>query len=589
MEVLMKKYLPIVLLCITFFLAACRTEVQVYEPETSTNTACYPLQTLPSPTPPPTRQDLDQLINHNNQFPSLHITIPEHPFQQERAHWQRGGSLTLRTSPEFSFYSADVRIRGRGNSTWRDGSEKRPLRIRFETPQTFLDFHNPHRDWILIAELFDRSLFRNYAAFHLAGQLTSMHWIPYSRFVHLYINGEYYGVYHLTDERDNSRLNLIFDPDPTISEYFLELNGQTQLWRADEFQEGEDYFFVGVRPYEMRWPNNDLNGHLQYAQDFLQQISTAFITQDKNAIVRLIDIPSFIDFYLVQELFMNADIAMFSVFMQIRGQGENRRLYMGPVWDFDQSSGNVETVEWPTGRWVELHHYWFRNFLAIPEFRNLTAERWNEVKQTYLPQTINRINYLATTYEYCFLRNFTRFPNIFEGGADWNWINSRTVRNINNFQGQVEFLTEFLTTRAQWMTNFLNYGFTCLPVNLRHISVVVNEAILELDTPPIIIDDRVLIPACAIASALGTEFSWDAATRRATLYHPNGSHAIMAVDSMLVTIVHDPNGGHSEVIVLDTPVTLANDKILIPLRFFGDFLGATVEWNRSVRTAFINK
>ena len=587
----MRTLFILLLLALALIPTACRNHVPANETEDlppADKVYCLSSIQPLHPTPPPIREDFDQIINHNNQFPSLQITAPEHPFQQERANWQHGSTLTLtNTAPEFSFYNADVRIRGRGNSTWRDGSEKRPLRIRFETPQTFLDFQNPHRDWILIAELFDRSLFRNYAAFHLASQLTNMPWTPYSRFVHLYINKEYYGIYHLTDERDISRLNLTFDPNPAISEYFLELNNQTQLWRADDFQEGEDYFFVGTRPYEMRWPTTNLNGHLQYAQSFIQQVSSAFISQDKNAIANLIHIPSFIDFYLVQEVFMNADIAMFSVFMQIRGQGEDRRLYMGPVWDFDQSSGNVETVEWPTGRWVDLHHYWFRNFLAIPEFRYLVVERWNEVKQNYLPQTIDRINYLTTTYEYCFLRNFTRFSNIFEGGADWNWINSRTVRNIDNFQGQIELLTEFLTTRAEWMSEFLHDGLTCLPVNLRHISVVVNGNTLELDTPPIIIDERVLIPACAIADALGADFLWDATTRTATLYHPNGSRAIMTIDNMLATIIDQ--AGSAELIVFDAPITQANGRILVPLRFFGDFLGATVEWNRSVRTAFISK
>jgi len=33
----------------------------------------------------------------------------------------------------------------------------------------------------------------------------------------------------------------------------------------------------------------------------------------------------------------NQDIGRFSVFMQIRGQGANRALEMGPLWDFNNN------------------------------------------------------------------------------------------------------------------------------------------------------------------------------------------------------------------------------------------------------------
>ena len=412
----------------------------------------------PTPTRPP---EIIEEIYFLNDFPSLFITAPKHPFQQDRSYWQRDSSLTMtNTSPEFQFTDVDVRVRGRGNTTWIYGPDKRPLRIRFETPQPMLGSEYPHRDWILLANHFDRSLLRNHGAKYLGNLLTGMPWTPSSQFVHLYINGEYYGVYELTEERDVivGRIELTHDPDPTISEYSLELNNHVIGWRASEFEEGVDYFELLTRAYQLRWPSGNLrnDGHFEYVHNYIQRTSNAIREHNWREITNLIDIPSFIDFYIVQELFKNADIARFSVFMQIRGQGDNRRLYLGPVWDFDQSSGNNEYVESPEGRLVERDNYWYNYLMQIPAFKQAVTERWDEVKLTYIPQTIEHIYYMATTFEDSFNRNFERHPYIMGDIFEWNWVHSYATAEIDTFIGQAEFLIDFLTLRKQWIDDFLH-------------------------------------------------------------------------------------------------------------------------------------
>ncbi|MCL2286019.1 MAG: CotH kinase family protein [Firmicutes bacterium] len=395
-------------------------------------------------------------------FPSLFISTPEHPFRQPRNHWQRDSTLTMTgTCPELSFYNVPVRIRGRGNTTWRHGPDKRPLRIRFETPQPMFGSEHAHRDWILLANHFDRSLLRNMGALYFGGLLTNMAWTPSSSyFVHLYINGKYYGVYQLTDERhvEPGRVELTADPDPAVSEYFLELNGHVIGWRSNEFTEDVDYFIINSRAYELRWPSGDArtDAHFEYVQSYIQRVSDAIRAQNWQQITNLIDIPSFVDFYIVQEFFKNTDISRFGVFMQIKGQDENRRLHLGPVWDFDQSSGNNNRVENPRGRLAANHNYWFNYLMQTPAFKQAAADRWDEIKLTYIPQTIDHIYRMAITYEQDFNRNFERHPYIMGDIFEWNWVPSYATAGIDTFMGQVEFLIDFLTLRKQWMDDFLH-------------------------------------------------------------------------------------------------------------------------------------
>jgi len=52
-------------------------------------------------------------------------------------------------------------------------------------------------------------------------------------------------------------------------------------------------------------------------------------------LVFITNVELFANFYIVNELMKNPDIGFSSVFMTMRGQGSYRRLYKGPIWDFD--------------------------------------------------------------------------------------------------------------------------------------------------------------------------------------------------------------------------------------------------------------
>jgi len=385
----------------------------------------------------------------NGQFPTLHITSSYNPFEVERDFWHNG-TLSL-TNHIDAFENVDIRIRGRGNSTWLFGEEKRPLRLRFEAPQSFLGSEYIARDWVLIANHFDLTLMRTYLAFYLASLLDGMDWTATAHFVHLYINGEYMGVYQVSDERDiqPGRMQLIFDEDPSVSEYLFELDNSA----VNNGTEGVDFFFADDMPYDIRYPRNDRLSpeHVEYMRNFVEDVTEVLRSRDFEAISAVMDIPSFIDFYLVQELFKNIDVGFNSVFMQVRGQGENRRLYWGPVWDFDRSTGNM--YYWYT--YEHLHaavrNHFMRYLIATPEIFDLIAQRWAEIADNQVLQMITRIQYYAYNYQNEFDRNFERFP-VWETIPQWmTQMIPPHLHEIDNWYGQVEHLLEWFEGRIWWM------------------------------------------------------------------------------------------------------------------------------------------
>lgn len=408
----------------------------------------------------------ERLINTflTREFPSLHITSDNHPFEMERNTWHNGTLTLAGASLQYNFENVDIRIRGRGNSTWIRTEEKRPLRIRFETPQPFMSKH-PHRDWVLIADHFDMSLMRNYGALYLGSLMEGMPHTPMVQHLHLYINGQYTGVYLLTDERDVNphRTNITAHEDPALSEYYFELDGHVTGWQADRNMIGEDYFIdlIGGRAYSIRYPSGRARTpeHVAYLQSYVQQVSMAFAAHDFDRISELVDINSLVDFYIVQELFKNIDVSNFSVFMTIRGQGENRRLHFGPVWDFDRSAGN--TIHWHTHEFIFAGNYneWFKGALATPQLADIIIARWEEVSHNQITQMINRLKYLRRHHANDFRRD-ANLHQIQETNPAWLIdIVPEDLRAVPAWDGQADYLITWLTQRRDWLDWFFAYFY----------------------------------------------------------------------------------------------------------------------------------
>ena len=395
-------------------------------------------------------------------FPTISLYGPG-DILVDRETWFAGEvSIYNPNSEAQSFERLTADIRGRGNSSWHDGPDKRPLRFRFPADEArgVLQFEHEAKTWILLANHFDPSLLRNTTALHLGGQMSSMPFTPVEQSVHLYFNGEYMGVYLLTDERDigPGRASLILHDDPAQSEFFLEFDGRANQG-ADRWY---DYVEVNNRLYDIRFPGGSRRSVAQgeYVHGFLTNVSNAIQSRDWDTITQWIDVDSMIDFYIVQELVKNMDFSFSSVFMTIEGQGENRRLHMGPLWDFDIVAGGVlfgytfhnyvQEMNTPYGV-IGPEHYWIRNLMFVPEFNEKLLERWQVVRTEYLPNTIAHIEYLRTHYQADFDRNFERHPIL---GTAVVPTTAPNLLNLTSHSAHVDYLLNFLDIRTQWLSGF---------------------------------------------------------------------------------------------------------------------------------------
>ena len=105
----------------------------------------------------------------------------------------------------------------------------------------------------------------------------------------------------------------------------------------------------------------------------------------------------------------------------------------------------------------------------------------------------------------------------------------------------------------------------------RLITVLVDGKQINFDVNPILDNGRTLVPMRFIFEALGATVGWDDATQTAT--------AVKGDITISITINKPELVKNGNVIVLDVPAKLVNDRTLVPVRAVSETLGFDVSWD----------
>ena len=112
------------------------------------------------------------------------------------------------------------------------------------------------------------------------------------------------------------------------------------------------------------------------------------------------------------------------------------------------------------------------------------------------------------------------------------------------------------------------------------ISVYVDNAYVEADQSPVIIQDRTMVPIRAVFEKAGAEVSWDDPTKTAT---------IKRGDYTVVVKLNQPYiYKNSAPIALDVPPAVVSDRILIPVRAIAEAMDFGVTWNSVMKSVLIS-
>lgn len=249
--------------------------------------------------------------------------------------YEEHASMTLYL-PDGSIHHHDdrSRLKGRGNATW--DLDKRPYLLTLSQDGDLLGMGSAQK-WVLLANAYDETNLNNKLVFDLASRVPFA-WSPDSQFVDLYLNGEYSGLYLLTEkvEVHPNRLDL----DAASGESLC----QIELWnRKEKFVSSFESSLgrlVGVSYPEVL--SASAQDELTYLIWLLEK---ELYAETDLADSEILDLDSWVRRYLIDEISGNIDSDMTSSYFYF----SEGKFFAGPVWDYDMAFGNNERNQEPWG------------------------------------------------------------------------------------------------------------------------------------------------------------------------------------------------------------------------------------------------
>ena len=294
-----------------------------------------------------------------------------------------------------------------------------------------------------------------------SGTSTLMPWAPHSLFVELYLNGVYEGNYQLIEKVnvDSHRLNIteLSETDTSANQ----VTGGYQM-EIDQYQD-EAYVFhtpsgipIGLVDPDFS-PDPEVPEQTAYISSYVDSAETALFSSNSTDPTlgwrAYFDEASAVNFYIVNEVMGNADGGAFYSSVYLYKERNNPFLYMGPIWDFDVSSGNVnyQSVVNPTVLWMRYEAPWYAQWFNDPGFKADVVKQWNALKKNgVFTSWLASIQSESGTLEQSQANNFARWPML---GLQV-WPNPQAAGSYN---GEVTYLLDWLNLRIAYMDSVFNY------------------------------------------------------------------------------------------------------------------------------------
>ncbi|MBK9730901.1 MAG: CotH kinase family protein [Chitinophagaceae bacterium] len=319
-------------------------------------------------------------------------------------------------------------------------------------------------DFILKAEYLDFSLMKNTITYEMSRRMGR--YAPRTMFCEVMLNGEYIGVYTLTEKikRDENRVDIAdlkpedIAGDELTGGYIIEINenGYPNDWNSlylpinystcqlpvaykmvepqieDIQPEQFDYIHAYVDSFE-----NALHGNL-----FLDSV---------NGYRKFISVKSFIDFMIVNEFSANYDSYGRSTFLYKEKITNGGQLNIGPPWDYDRAFAPGTEQGWV---WEITHPYWpfpfwWSKFREDPEWVNEVYCRYTSLREAIIKDEafFEIIDSLQTLLEQPAERNFKKWAEL----------------GVTNPPYFVDELKNFITNRFAWLDDAVAIDYVAAP------------------------------------------------------------------------------------------------------------------------------
>jgi hypothetical protein len=326
--------------------------------------------------------------------------------------------------------------------------------------------------WVLHAAYADKSLMRNFISYRLFRDMG--YYSVRSRYVEVVLDDDYRGVYLLTEaiKRDKNRVGIAkLEPDDTdiTGGYIVRIdrpNPKREGWYShypSNLRGDKSYF-----QYEYPKPSNITDAQKAYIREEFHKFENTLMgnsfADPEWGYRRHIDVASFVDNFILNELSKNVDAYRLSAYFQKDRDDRYGKIVNAPVWDFDLAwfnadygGGNVHN-DWQYkygGDYAGdvpasfITPFWWRRFMEDPDYVEHVNCRYFTLRSNgnilEKRKIYNLIDSVASSLNEAQQRNFQRWPVL----GVYVWPNPEP--HEPTYQGEVDKLKAFIDRRVEWL------------------------------------------------------------------------------------------------------------------------------------------
>ena len=331
---------------------------------------------------------------------------------------------------------ANARLKAIGPLSWvsskLDGSSqmgKNNYRFTINAAYSVLD--DPmNTTWELLSNAKDATMLHTQTGFHL-GKISNLHFTPHFHFADLMLNERYFGTYLLGESIDytNNRTGVesngfIVKIDASNGRTYFKTDNLEQpvtIVSPTVFSGDEDYQFIS-----------------NYVRSAESALFGSNFTDATEGWQRYLDMDSFVDWYLINEIAKNLDGDFGAeCYMNMKRDG---KLRMGPLWKMERSFGYGDSS---TSDFVIKNVKWYNRLFQDPAFVAKVKERF-----TYFYNHKNDI-LKEIDADVSYLRNA-----IPENNNKWEVFSGSSADDVRKkYQKEVTTMKSWIEKRMDWLND----------------------------------------------------------------------------------------------------------------------------------------
>lgn len=356
-----------------------------------------------------------------------------------------------------SIYRATIKYRGASSYSKFD---KKQYRIKFyknekdSAKEVSLAGMGANSEWVLNGPYLDKTLIRNKLVYDLARELNG--WAPDTRFVELFVDGEYQGVYLAVEPVTNGESRL------RLAEFGL-LSGETAyIVNRDRIDTGSEEIDTWGKTngytynaLYIRYPSKNKITEKQKAyiqkdiSEFEQVLYGKNFSDERIGYQAYIDMDNWVDYFIINEFAMNYDAGNLSTYLYKELDG---KLQLA-VWDFNNGFDNYQWFRTETDVLHTVENSWFQRLWQDENFRDRVCERYRQLRETTLADEhiAEKIASYQEELGEAVDRNFKVWGYSFKENLLAGTSKEDTSRNIRSYEEAMKQLTDTIRERLAYL------------------------------------------------------------------------------------------------------------------------------------------